>query len=127
MDFKIDTKEKFYVLTCNELDLTANMAEKIQSKVLKLRENKPNNVIVKFSDLQNIEFEAASILANCRMEMYDNKYSFVVCGLHDDIMEKISDWEMEDAINVTPTESEAWDIVQMDEIEREFLNGDEEA
>jgi hypothetical protein len=29
-------------------------------------------------------------------------------------------------MNVTPTESEAWDIVQMEEIERELLGGDEE-
>jgi len=29
-------------------------------------------------------------------------------------------------MNVTPTESEAWDIVQMEEIERELLGDDEE-
>ncbi len=29
-------------------------------------------------------------------------------------------------MNVTPTQSEAWDIVQMEEIEREFLDDDEE-
>jgi hypothetical protein len=29
-----------------------------------------------------------------------------------------------DLINHTPTESEAWDIVQMEEIERELLNGE---
>ena len=28
-------------------------------------------------------------------------------------------------MNVTPTESEAWDILQMEEIEREFFNEDE--
>ena len=28
-------------------------------------------------------------------------------------------------MNVTPTESEAWDIVQMEEIERELLDGDD--
>jgi hypothetical protein len=27
--------------------------------------------------------------------------------------------------NITPTESEAWDIVQMEEIERELLDGDD--
>ena len=27
-------------------------------------------------------------------------------------------------LNVTPTESEAWDIVQMEEIERELLDDD---
>jgi hypothetical protein len=29
-------------------------------------------------------------------------------------------------MNVTPTESEAWDIVQMEEIERELLDDGEE-
>jgi hypothetical protein len=29
--------------------------------------------------------------------------------------------ELLEVLNVTPTESEAWDIVQMEEIEREFL------
>jgi hypothetical protein len=28
-------------------------------------------------------------------------------------------------MNVTPTQSEAWDIVQMEEIEREFMKDDE--
>jgi hypothetical protein len=33
--------------------------------------------------------------------------------------------ELLEMMNVTPTESEAWDIVQMEEIEREILGGDE--
>jgi len=40
----------------------------------------------------------------------------------------VEDWldknELLEVMNVTPTESEAWDIVQMEEIEREFLDGD---
>jgi hypothetical protein len=28
-------------------------------------------------------------------------------------------------MNITPTESEAWDIVQMEEIERELLDSDD--
>ena len=33
-----------------------------------------------------------------------------------------------EVMNVTPTESEAWDIVQMEEIERELMEGfDEES
>jgi hypothetical protein len=30
--------------------------------------------------------------------------------------------ELLELMNVTPTQSEAWDIVQMEEIEREFLD-----
>jgi hypothetical protein len=30
--------------------------------------------------------------------------------------------ELADCLNTTPTESEAWDIVQMEEIERDMMN-----
>jgi len=38
----------------------------------------------------------------------------------------IAKLDLLDYLNITPSESEAWDIVQMEEIERELLdNGDE--
>ena len=33
--------------------------------------------------------------------------------------------ELAELWNITPSESEAWDIVQMEEIERELLDGDD--
>ena len=51
--------------------------------------------------------------------------SFVVCNLND-VVETIFDkLELLEMMNVTPTESEAWDIVQMEEIERELLDSDD--
>ena len=38
---------------------------------------------------------------------------------------KVTANEMLEVMNVTPTESEAWDIVQMEEIERELMDGDD--
>ena len=33
--------------------------------------------------------------------------------------------EIIELLNITPTETEAWDIVQMEEIERELLDSDD--
>ena len=33
--------------------------------------------------------------------------------------------ELLEGMNITPSESEAWDIVQMEEVERELLGGEE--
>jgi hypothetical protein len=33
--------------------------------------------------------------------------------------------ELLEMMNVTPTQSEAWDIVQMEEIDREMMDGEE--
>ena len=40
--------------------------------------------------------------------------------MKDAIKENLIAWGILDDLNTTPTESEAWDIVQMEEIEREL-------
>jgi anti-anti-sigma regulatory factor len=48
----------------------------------------------------------------------------VICNLQPAVEQLLEQNELLELMNVTPTESEAWDIVQMEEIERELL-GDE--
>jgi anti-anti-sigma regulatory factor len=66
-----------------------------------------------------------SILANIQQEFYEKNCSFIICELQEKVEEKLDELEILEILNVTPTESEAWDILQMEEIERELL-GDEE-
>ena len=42
------------------------------------------------------------------------------------LAEKFEELDLLELMNITPSESEAWDIVQMEEMERELLNGDDE-
>jgi anti-anti-sigma regulatory factor len=125
MNFKIDTKEKFSVLQPEIEHLTAIMAGELCNKVLSLSNSQPFNVIIDFKQINQLEKEAAKVMANCRMKMYENNHSFVVCNVQKNVYDAIVAWELEEVINITPTESEAWDIVQMDEIEREFMQDDE--
>jgi anti-anti-sigma regulatory factor len=126
MNFKIDTKEKFFVIEPEVAQLTANMAEVLCDKVQSLSQNEPFNVIVKLNNVTTIDENAAQQLAECRITVYNNNHSFVICQLQKLVLEQIVTWELDEAINITPTESEAWDIVQMDEIEREFMAGEDE-
>jgi hypothetical protein len=41
------------------------------------------------------------------------------------VEEKLEELELLDLMNITPTESEAWDIVQMEEIERELMDNED--
>ncbi len=52
--------------------------------------------------------------------------SFVICRLQKSVEDFLDQHELLEMMNVTPTESEAWDIVQMEEIERELLDGEDE-
>jgi anti-anti-sigma regulatory factor len=65
------------------------------------------------------------LLAQHQEVFYDNNTSFVLCSLSDDLQNALDLTEFGEVMNLTPTESEAWDIVQMEEIERELLDSDD--
>ena len=49
----------------------------------------------------------------------------MICGLQPATEQFLDDKGVLEMLNVTPSESEAWDIVQMEEIERELLDSDD--
>ena len=120
MMVKIDTREKFHVITIHETQFAANMTEQMDKVVLPLLDDNVKNVIVNMKDIKSVENAAASHLHSLQNTFYDNRASFVVCELQPDVKEAMDDFSLMERFNYTPTESEAMDIVQMEEIEREL-------
>ena len=124
MRFKIDTKEKFHAITVTETTITADMAAELTDLLLPYLQNDVKNIILKLKELQNIDEAAAENLVKLQQNFYENNTSFVICELQKPVEEFLDSIQLLDIMNITPTESEAWDIVQMEEIERELLDGD---
>jgi anti-anti-sigma factor len=120
MMVKIDTREKFHVITFDEPELAANMTEKMDKVVLPLLDDNVKNIIINMKDIKIIDIAAAEHLASLQKRFYGSRASFVVCGLQPEIKETFESAGLFEELNCTPTESEAMDIVQMEEIEREF-------
>jgi anti-anti-sigma regulatory factor len=126
MQFKIDTKEKFTVLTPLEGVLYDNMAAEIAADLEKYLLLPGSNIILNLKNISEIETEAAAVIAELQQKFYEETHSFVICEINDKIEAQFEKLDLLDYLNITPSESEAWDIVQMEEIERELLdNGDE--
>ena len=125
MEIKIDTKEKFTVLSPLLPDLPVNIAASIKDLCLKQLRLDPKNIILQMQHVQNIEDAAAFQLAELQAHFYENSASFVICSLTKTAEKTIEKLDLLEFLNTTPTESEAWDIVQMEEIEREFLDDDD--
>ncbi len=121
MKVKIDTKEKFHVITIEETDLPANMTEDLGKLLLSYVDKMPGNVIINFENVQQINEHAANELAAIQQTFYDSNCSLVICNLQPQVETFLDEKELLEIMNITPTESEAWDIVQMEEIERELL------
>jgi anti-anti-sigma factor len=123
MQVKIDTREKFHAITILEPVLAANMTEDLQKCLLPILEKDVKNVVLILKDIPEVKEAAAASLVKIQQTFYDNGASFVICELTPPVEQYLEDNGFLEIMNVTPTESEAWDIVQLEEVERELLNG----
>jgi anti-anti-sigma factor len=125
MNVKIDTKEKFHVITLQEELLAANMTEELSQCLLNLLQKDVKNVILNCRDIQNVDDAAAESIVKLQQQFYEQNSSFVICELKPHLEEMLDKSGLLELMNITPTESEAYDIVQMEEIERELLDDEE--
>jgi anti-anti-sigma factor len=122
MKVKIDTKEKFHVITPEEHGLSANMTEELNKMLLPYLKSEIKNIVLKLGLVNEIDKSIAETILNLQQTFYDNNISFVICELQKPVEDFLDQLELLEVLNVTNTESEAWDIVQMEEIEREYLD-----
>ena len=97
------------------------MTEELRNKLVEVTENHVKHIILNFKEVEEIDEGIASWLAEEQERAAVENRSFVICELQKMVKTFLSELEMLDILNVTPTESEAWDIVQMEEVERELL------
>ena len=120
---KIDTREKFHAITITESVLAANMTEELDQCLLPILEKDVKNVVLILKDTLEVDDAAAECLVRIQQAFYDNGSSFVICELTPAVEKSLEDNGLLELMNVTPTESEAWDIIHLEEVERELLNG----
>lgn len=122
MNFKIDTKEKFTIITPIKDVLSDNLTAGLNELVTEYLRKDTKNVIL---NLKNIRILSESLLLDLiplQQTFYENQASFVICELQPSVKKEFQKREELKLLNITPSESEASDIVQMEEIERELMD-----
>lgn len=125
MEVKTDTKEKFHVIRVETADLSANLAAEMKNHLEEPLKDTIKNVVLNLHNVKSMSEEIAEILVRTQQKFYEQNASFVICGLNEDMEQFLDEKDLLEMMNVTPTESEAYDIVQMEEVERDLLSGDE--
>ncbi|HUM98460.1 MAG TPA: STAS domain-containing protein [Chitinophagaceae bacterium] len=125
MIIKSDTKEKFHVITLSESQISASIADDMAVQIPAFLKEEVKNVVLNLAAVSEIELTAAEKLVQTQQLFYENGASFVICNLQPIVEQFLDENEFLELMNVTPTESEAWDIVQMEEMEREMFGEDD--
>jgi anti-anti-sigma factor len=123
MEVKIDTKEKFHVITLSQPQLSASMTEEVSNCLLPFLQSDIKNIVLNLKELQSIDNNSAENLVKVQQKFYENNASLVICELQPQVEKSLDKDQLLEMMNITPTESEAWDVIQMEEIERELLDG----
>jgi len=117
---KIDTKEIFHVICIEDTLLTANMAEKLEELVEQLQADDEKSLVIDLKNVEQIDITVPENFMLLHNKTYNESKSLVFCNVNAAVKQVIDAKTEPEALNITPTESEAWDIVQMEEIEREL-------
>ena len=98
-------------------NLTAELKELIKSYL-----QHKTNLVINLKNVAKAEENFINDLAAWQSAFYEQNISFVICEIQPAVEAIIEELELDDTMNITPSETEAWDIVQMEEIERELLS-----
>jgi anti-anti-sigma regulatory factor len=123
MKFKIDTKEKFTVISPLQFHLSDNITAELVETAKACMKSDIKNVVLNMKHVISMDIEAATKFITLQQSFYESNASFVICEIQSSILSVLETLELTEILNITPTESEAWDIVQMEEIERDLMHG----
>ena len=126
MKVKTDTKEKFHAISVETPHLSANMAAELSNELSQYLQSSNRNIVLNLKDVTSIDKEAAESLVKIQQRFYEENASFIVCCFQDSVEDFLDKEDLLELMNITPTESEAWDILQMEEIERELMSDEGE-
>jgi anti-anti-sigma regulatory factor len=122
MKFKIDTKEKIVVFCPQEAALDANLSDDFTATVTALPELKGRNLILDLALVQKTDTAGIEAILTVYRYVYDNKFSCAITGLNSALTTGLRA-AGGDMLNLAPTLAEAIDLVMMEELERELLDG----
>jgi anti-anti-sigma factor len=125
IQYQTDTKEKFTVITILNNHLNSNLVPELAELTSKWGNTAPKNLVLNLKNVESWDEAVIEQIASDQGQFYDKNTSFVVCSMSDGLFDTLDKTDYAELLNMTPTESEAWDIVQMEEIERELLDSDD--
>jgi len=126
MEFKIDTKPSYTVVTPVYDTLDAKLTEKLRQKWNELTQSGSLNLIVDLSHCTTAQQSTVTEMMDMHEEMYAQNQSLVFTNPPIQVLAVVKQFDEDHVLNMTPTMKEAIDIVSMELLERELFNEENE-
>jgi len=121
--FNFDAKQDYTLISVTSAHFDVKMSENLMQSCVQLSEKESPNFIIDFSACQTLDAAACAFLENIHNQCYNENQSFVCTGFKDELLQQLKAQNLHFTLNITPSFIEAEDIVRMENLERDLLNG----
>ena len=122
MEFKIDTKDTFTLITPVAGKIDANLTGALGEKCTQIRQSGSGNIIVSLQHCSEIDSTAVPELVKLHEESYSGEQSLVFTQVSEKVLATLKVDETDLLINIAPRLDEAIDIISMEILERDLFN-----
>ncbi|TVR41335.1 MAG: anti-sigma factor antagonist [Cryomorphaceae bacterium] len=120
MNFEVKNEEKHAMVQSHVEKLDSMNAPDLKSELVMLNKNGVRNIVLNLEKTRYCDSSGLSaILVGNRLCKNANG-TFVVTGLQSTVQKMITISQLDSVLNITPTQSEAVDLIMMEEVEREL-------
>lgn len=125
MFVKIDTRPDFRILKLNTPIIHANMADEFLHLIVENLSAPPYHLILDMEEVSDMEPPVPEKVPKMQSFALEKGYSFFMEGVHGKVADKLNNLPGFNKANTVSTLAEAIDMVMMEKMERELLNGEE--
>jgi len=122
MEFKIDTKDTFTVITPVIQKIDANLTGALHEKCIQTRQSGSKNLIIDLRHCPEIDKTTIPELVKLHEDSYSQDMSIVFTGVRENVLAVLKEHETDLLINIAPRMDEAIDIISMEILERDLFN-----
>jgi anti-anti-sigma regulatory factor len=126
MSFNIEQKNNFNIVT-STIDVFGGAEFTTLTQFLEENNSLGRNTIFDISQTKEMNSDAMHQLTAFQEGSYNLNVSFIICCGNQDLYEDFQTLFPTDTMIITPTLAEAIDLVSMEILERELMQGDEDS
>ena len=119
MNFTIEDKGKYTLVTSSVDKLDTTCAPELKSELVYLNKTGVRNIIIDLTASRYCDSSGLSVLLVANRLCKSVGGSLVVCGLQEPVRKLVQISQLESVISITPTLQEAIDLLFMEEIEKD--------
>jgi anti-anti-sigma factor len=120
MEITFEEKDKYVLVTVDSLKLDSKVSPELKSQFVFLNNNNHKNILLDLSKVKYCDSSGLSAILIGNRLCKNANGSFILFGLQENVMKLITISQLDTVLNITPTFTEALDLLYIEEVGREI-------